>query len=910
MTNPDNSFDIPTPFPPETITSIAYYKPNLSKFVPNGNLWIGTRDGSLYIAEEVIGSRISFIFRSTMRTARKNFLVKEIIPVYEDPPCTLVHWVGGNNQPGPVQVIYPGGIRVQIFEEANHLLYTTRNKTKVSSSDNRGLIAIVSGESVTFFEFIGDMVIEKSKIEQLTDGFIEAIELGENSLLYFAKGRYHKYDLNDGTDTKISTSTIGELKNKINPFIVKVTPKTFILGYKEFMMIIGLKTREGEAMIQYDKNNRIPNRILIFRDVMYQFFGNIFTRQPIIPPQAGADPQVFNFNDVSLSCMVNDNLVIVTPTSVLIIGTIPQPSDMANKIIECGEIYDEFEDLMKKLSNEQVSEIVSDIFDILWQNEKYEIAFDLISTHLILNNVNKYISLMPILIIEVPDENAINVSTNAKNQQANFDADQTSSQKGNQSKLKPLEENDKRYLNKMLDFLIFTRSMYMKNVFKFRDLIRDVNTALAQCYAAFTKTRELDELIAENHLYLKPLQFFIKERAKLLPLNPSYAILESNIGEVDDAINIWQKLDHALAKNNKYNPMFITEASFAIQKLKDSTNLISYLNWVLERDPNSPELAINAILSVNHDPSEINNWLSSKGLDNYKLRYSVYIVTQSTVTNSNYKVAVSAGKASSLANETFIPLLKILADIDNSDFDLNRLQFTKSSKSGTTGGIYKLNAKKEIFQYLMQILELHADSINETEAEDHITDNMDIKIKYTLYRVKRMYEKGLKLMLKNANDSKDNFVFPTEKVEEFCRLAPEPDVAFSVLIKMIDPNDLIPKFKQFILDNLVYMNLVELVSNIPKNLKINEVQLILKKAYNILQSRVYSLDNQISIAKSIKVDTQYRKTQLQANFCYIKKEITCAKCGNKILEEQQFVMAPGGTNMLVYHPRCKPALFT
>ena len=113
---------------------------------------------------------------------------------------------------------------------------------------------------------------------------------------------------------------------------------------------------------------------------MYQFFENLFTRQPIIPPQAGSDPQIFNFNSVFLSCMVNDNLVIVTPTSVQMIGTIPQPSEMANKIIENGGINDELENFLKKLSKEQISDIISDIFDIIWKNEKYELAFDLIST--------------------------------------------------------------------------------------------------------------------------------------------------------------------------------------------------------------------------------------------------------------------------------------------------------------------------------------------------------------------------------------------------------------------------------------------------------------------------------------------------------------------------------------------------
>lgn len=910
MTNPDNHIEIPTPFPSDSITAIAYYKPNISKFILNGNLWIGTKNGSLHIAEEVIESRTSFIFRSTMRTARKNFIVKEIIPIYEDPPCTLVHWMGGNGQAGPVQVIYPGGVRVQIFEEANRILYTTVNKAKAKNSENRSLIGILHGESITFFEFIGDMVVEKNKIEKLSDGFIEAIEMGEESIIYFSKGCYHKYDLYNLTDTRISTSTIGELKNKINPFVVKVAPETFIIAYKEFMMIIGLNTKEREAMIHYDKNNKVPHRILIFKDIMYQFYDNLFTRQPIIPLQTGSDPQVFNFQSVFLSCMVGDNLIIVTPKSVQMIGTIPQPPDLANKIIEKGGVYDEFENLMNKLSKEQVSEIISDIFDIIWKNGKYELAFDLISTHLILNNINKYVSLMPILIIDAPDENAIN-SSNMNNQQTYFDIDQIYIQKRNyiiSPDVKPLEENDKRYLNKMLDFLSFTRSMYIQNICKYKDSIHVVNTALAQCYAAFSKTRELDELIVENHLDLRPLQYFIRERSKILSLNPSYAILQSNIGEVDEAVLIWQKLDLALAKSNKFNPMFVTEASYAVQKLRDSSNLISYLNWIFEKDPNSPELAINAILSINHDPTEINSWMSSKGLDNYKLRYCVYIVTQSNSnTNSRNSFNVSsAGKASTLANETFISLLDILSEIDNSDFDLNRLQFTKSSKDGTAGGVFKLNAKKEIFQYLMKILELHAGSINESDAENHITDNIDINIKLALYRVKRMYEKGIKLMLQKSANSE----FPEEKVQEFCRLAPEPDAAFSVLINIIDPKDLIPKFKNFILDNLTYMNIPELITHIPKNLKMSEVQLILKKSYNILQSRINNLNNQIAVAKSIKVDTLYRKTQVQANYCYLRKDVRCAKCGNKILEEQQCVMAPGGTSMPVYHPRCKPILFT
>ncbi|OHT14904.1 hypothetical protein TRFO_14699 [Tritrichomonas foetus] len=859
MTNPNNVSTIVTPISAEDITAVAYFKPG--GFITSGNVWFGSRDGSLYVAQHPPGNMSEFIFRCRLQTARQNFSVNKILSV-RDPSCVIVHWIGGSGQPGPVQLIYPGGIRVKVVDEANDAYFYDNKTTKY--------LVVVVGQKIRVYNFQSNVLLFKNEYDLTT--IPTACDLARNSFIYYGNGCYSQIDLLTGSIVKLLSSAARK------PFVYRIddrksdtdSTKVF-LGDNDFIRVTSLDGKEP-GQVQYDRTHRIPNFMLPCQNCLYQFFGKIFTRADFSGENATKndvnDAQVFNIPDVSKATMVDDCLLIISSNSVQIVGTMEDPSTFAKRIVE-GQAA-EVDNLLSKLPNEQASQTTLSIFDALWRLEKRVEAFSLLSRNLIVSEINRIISLVPILIV----------------------SESNTQQNASKSNLKPVSEDDKSLLEHVMQFLSFTHDK-LRNKVKYSAEYKYTNTALAQCYASFSKTRELDALIKEGKLDLKIFQQFLTKRGKLLRMAPAGAVLKSNVGEVADAMAIWRQLDDALKQNGQINPLFISEASYTLQMSKDSTNLAKDLDWIYERDPNKPELALNAILSVNHDSEIVDKWIKSKNLESLKLRYSVFIVTQP-----------STPRGSTLANETFISLLDILSKIDSSDFDIQQIQFTQAflKKTADQGNdAIKSEAKEEIVQYELQILNQHSNAIVQDDVKSHLNDNIDKRIIFALYRVKGEYETGIQLLTANNE-------FPQETIEEFCRLAPEPPKAFSVLLRHINKDELVPKYYNFILGNIEYMDLAELVSLIPRTHRVKEVQVLLKKCYNLLHTRLNSLYTQIAVAKSMQVDMKYRKVKELSNYCLMETGAKCAACGEIIPDGQQFVMTPGGINQEIYHPKCKPTI--
>ena len=845
MTNPNNIGPISTPFSPEAITAVAYFRPGA--VISSGSAWFGLSSGSIYIAHVQDRGSSQLIFRSHLQTAQQNYCVGAIIPAPK-PGCVIGHWVGGNGQPGPVQVIYPGAVRAAVVEKASNVLYLN------------GTVAIVLEKKLSLYKFQSNALVFEDEVELM--GHPAVCELCDKYFLYYFDGVYYQMNLENMENVKLLTTNIK------NPFIYRVGEKRVYLGDNDFIRVSEVGDGKEPGQLQYDKLNRQP--VFMLPNVpscIYHFFKNSFIRVDLKSENTN-EAQVFEVKEVVKASMIGESLLVVTPTSVLLVGTMDDPAILAQKIVSGNS--QEIEDLLSKLPKDQASHIALTIFDQLWKMQKFNEAFQLISKIFIVSNINHIVSLVPLIFLG--DTPII----------SNDEDDQLET-------LQPLAEDNKAYMEPMMNFLSFTRDSMLNNS-KYAYEFKSVNTALAQCYASFSKTRELDKLIKEGQLDIKALEQFISKRQKLFQMAPALAIVKANSGDVPDAIRIWRQLDNALKQRGQINTMFISEASYALQMSKDSRNLATDLDWIYERDPNKPELAVNAILSVNHDSKIVDDWIKSKGLDNLRLRYSVFIVTQP-----------STARGSSLANETFITLLNILNTIDSPDFDIQKLQFTQTFLANGANA-NKDAAKEEIVEYELQILRQHANSIVHDEVKSCITDKIDQRIVLGLYCIKGDYETGIKILTEGDN-------FPEDLIQNFCREAPESQKAFSVLLHSIPSNELISKRYQFLQNNIEYMDLAELVSIIPQTLRVKEVQVLLKKCYNLLQTRLNSLNTQISISKSIQTDLSYQKAAVLSNFCVVDKDSQCSACGEIIQEGEAFVMAPGGINQEIYHTKCKPNIF-
>ena len=349
-----------------------------------------------------------------------------------------------------------------------------------------------------------------------------------------------------------------------------------------------------------------------------------------------------------------------------------------------------------------------------------------------------------------------------------------------------------------------------------------------------------------------------------------------------------KQLDDILAKDGKYNPLFLTEASYAVQMFKNSNIFTETLDWLMMRDQNKPELAINALLSVNHDSSAVKEWLESKNLQKYQMKYFVFIASQTE----------NKARGSEVANDTFISLIKILAEIDDPNFNNERILFTEAFTKGDETN-FKDIAKEEIINIALKIFNNHSNLINSNEALKYITEKIDKRILLAIYRANKMYNEAIDLFTKDGS-------FPTDEIQEFCRNSLESEKAFSSALNRIPKDELIAKYCTFIEDNLIYMDPIEVIKMIPIDSRIKKVEKIISMSYNILASRIHNLENQISITKSLIRDSQFEKSNLQTNYCTLQKNQKCKKCNQVILEDQICVMAPGGCDNDVYHTRCKP----
>ncbi|KAH0786849.1 hypothetical protein GPJ56_009226 [Histomonas meleagridis] len=843
MSNPNNVSDLPPlgGVKIETLTAISYSAKD--KLAPKGTIWYGSTDGCVYISEKPSPTS-PFGLISRVPTAVSNFQVYSIYH-FENPKAAIIHWLGGSGQPGPVQIIYPGALKNTIIDEANRVV--------CYSSPKKSIFAIVTGLDVTVYEFVAQIPVVKQKFQ--SQYRIISMEICENSICYYANGVYNQYYFESEETVQLSQIAVE------TPFVYRVSPSSFLIGYKEFMVITGEKGSSG-TMLQYDKENGFPNNALGYQDNFYIFFEKKFYRYPLVQEET-TEPLLFDIPNVRFMTMVDDDLVVVTDERIKIIGSMPQAGEIADVILKNKS--SQIDQMLSKLSRPICSQVVYDVFLVLWGRGHQHEALELISRHLLISNIDYIISLYPLL-------NNTNPVTEGLE--------------------KVLDAKDPKFIDDYLKFLSFVRTEYSRdNIAHEPKTLVMVNTALAQCYAAKSQCRQLDELIREGNLDMSLLQDFINkcQTTKVVNIIPAYAIYLANTGEPEKAFDIWHQLDDAMISHNKNNPMFITEASYAIQKFRDSDKLKGSLSWILKREKNPPELAINALLSPNHDTDTVQKWIRDNNLEKYKMQYCIYISTQ-----KENKI-----RGNGIANETFLSLINILSEIDNDNFNTEKLLFTNAFKAN--GSKSKQEAKDEILNIAIEILRTHPESTNPNEAFKNLNDKVDKKVLYLLYQFTEKYDKAIDLFTSDGT-------FPIADIQKFCRDAPNPEKAFSIALNKIDQKDIVAKYAGFIQDNLSYMNVAEVLQMIPSNAPIKKVRSIISSAYNLLTMRSHNLDNRISITKSIIRDQTFEKSLLQTNYCTLQKNMKCEKCNQNLLDDQICVMVPGGSDGKVYHSRCKPTL--
>ena len=153
-----------------------------------------------------------------------------------------------------------------------------------------------------------------------------------------------------------------------------------------------------------------------------------------------------------------------------------------------------------------------------------------------------------------------------------------------------------------------------------------------------------------------------------------------------------------------------------------------------------------------------------------------------------------------------------------------------------------------------------------------------------------------------------------QKIEDFCRSAPDPSKAFNEAFKLISPERLFQKSNTFISNNILFVDPYETIRLIPSGTSFQNISQIISMLYNLLLQRNEALDIQISAAQSLAVDADYRLSRVRSNFCTIDSNTTCEGC-KQLIGKNQFYLAPQpvGANakqeQFVYHKQCIPDQF-
>ena len=850
MTNPNNIKDVELPVDPASVTAVAFY-PACSN-VAAGSLWIGCRDGSIAVCEKARVERDPFILRCKIQGSRQNYPVENLLPVME-PQAMICHWIIDNLRPGPVEAIYPGGVRCTLCAEANIVSVSTKREAP--------LIGVVTyfreqeKSEIKLMKFVGTVV--SSYFWHKVDGLVQAFAVTDEHFVYLSQDGYHMYKYGSNAETKIKEAPSGN-----SPFAFPLTENRSLIGVNDFALVVGNYVTAGKMNVRYDGE---PCAMLPTENGVYIAYSD--NMKFVKLTNEGSDPVEFEVANAKCMAVMEDQLIVVTPQGCKKIGSIPKPSEMVEAIREGEEGEAGVDEVINKLSREGASECMYSLFAALWNQDMRKEALMMAKKHLIIGYTAVIVGLIPIIQQTKPP--------------ANLDG------------MTPVAEDDKSLIPYLCEYLQFTRSQYLKeSASSFINEMPVIDTALAQCLAALNKCRELADLLDEGNVNTLIVKTFCQTNARHMSVGPAYAVVLSYLGDVEEAMGIWMKLEDMVSKGGKpVNPMFVDEASYTVRKLKDSTQLGPYLKWLLAKDPTPPKRAINALLSVDHDPAIVNTWLKQNNLMDYRMRYYCFIVCQS-----------SKARGASVAPETLNFLLDILSEIDDDSFDAKSLDFTNAAQIPDIDKIEMLiEAKKEITNTVLQILEMHGDMIDGQAALFHCGGNIDRKVILTIHRVKKQYSEGLQLLRKNDR-------FELDEVQSFCRAAPEPPLAFSSFLQLLEPDKVIKEYAPFIEENLPWMNLTELIRLIPSTSRIKTVTPIVKTAFNLLMQRKMSLDMQIAMTESMLVDSRYRKTVQQSNYCTIEKTAKCATCGRPITIDQQSFTPPGGADQEIYHQKCKPSL--
>jgi hypothetical protein len=142
-------------------------------------------------------------------------------------------------------------------------------------------------------------------------------------------------------------------------------------------------------------------------------------------------------------------------------------------------------------------------------------------------------------------------------------------------------------------------------------------------------------------------------------------------------------------------------------------------------------------------------------------------------------------------------------------------------------------------------------------------------------------------------------------LQDFCRNAPDYRTAFTEAFKHLrGQRDILENGADFLIRNIEWLNIVDMVDWLPDNQPLANVGHILTAAQSYLVSKERIMRMKLSVGESMALDVDYRLVKAQLRSGEVQHSTVCHGC-NRPLGAGWLAVSPDNR---LYHMTCKPKL--
>ena len=787
--------------------------------------------------------------------------------IQNSPHWLFIHQYTRENAPYKVIYRHEDGQEVELIKEAS-LFAVGRNP-------NRPAVVSALQNKIQIFQFMKDKDEFGPPLTKDALSEVQAVDINENAVVYYANGRYRACWYPQSVNSITDVANVYLKK----PIVLAFSEINFLVCLSSAIILTGRQGEKQSASVLFNKgidkivSNQFPNFFYLYHDRVFEFFDNVAASAVLSFSRMTESFKSIPISHVRLACSVNDTLILITENGMNAYGGTPRGVQLATKAMESeANLQTSIEQLSMEIKNKknnpEANDIIVDMFKTLWEHEKFYDAIHILTEVDWPYDCREIISLFPCFMLANPLESRIKLI-------------------GTKVRESPSEKE----LGQVGTYLLRASKAYRKrNNPADTNQLSILDTCLFEIFAMTHKTRELDELLKrQNSVDVQLVQQFFNKNLKQGRMHPALAVYYTRTEKHQEALVIWKSLNDAAENTTRW----ALEASYTLQDVQNVNHTLieENLSWIVKR---SKEAAVNSFLYPDVPANFAIQWIE-KNCKEYLIKFLDYYTQLPSPKND-------------LIERTLQIFCTMLKELEKASIDLTQMTFSKAAMDYVKKAKDKkpkpnpeLNEAiaKEICEKVIKIIKNPNNKlIKLNNYVEIINKTKQRALLFEFYSIGEMYDEAITLVFKSP---KINF----DELENFCRNAPNPEKAFSCTFNKIkDKNEIVVQYQKFLLDNIEWIDLNAMMDWIPDKTKLKDVDNLLRTTENILIEKQRIAQLRVDIAKSMKIDVDYRSVRAQVRNAEVQHNTICQSC-NRPVGNGWLAIAPDNR---VYHITCKPDL--